>query len=333
MKTDKTLKILKFLGTAALVGAFSSQAFAEQLEVKLGHNGSPGSLFDASAVEFAKVVNPKLGDKAKVVVYGAEQLGKDEEMLKKLRLGTAHLALNSTIMAQMVDAIGLFELPYLVRDRDHMKRIEKEVFWPMIAPLAEKKNFKILAVWENGFRHITNNKQPIVKPADLAGIKLRTPSSKWRVAMFKAYGANPSPLPYGEVFVALQTGTFDGQENPFPQIVGGRFQDVQKYLSLTGHVYSPAFIVADVQHWQKVPADVRKIIEDTAKEVQAFVFKTSAKMDEDYLEVVKKAGMKVNEADKDAFVEASKAVYESFSKEVPGADEMIKKALAVAKAK
>jgi len=331
MKTEKTLKTLTFLGAAALIGAFSSQAVAEQLEIKLGHNGNPGSLFDASAAEFAKVVNPRLGDKAKVVVYAAEQLGKDEEMLKKLRLGTAELALNSTIMTQKVESLGLFELPYLVRDREHMKRIEKEVFWPMIAPLAEKKGYKFLAVWENGFRHITNNKHPIVKPEDLAGIKLRTPSSKWRVAMFKAYGANPSPLPYGEVFVALKTGTFDGQENPFPQIVGGRFQEVQKYLSLTGHVYSPAFIVADVDHWQKVPADVRKIIEDTAREVQDFVFKTSAEMDIKYMDEVKAAGVEINEADKDAFVEASKSVYEDFAKEVPGADEMIKKALAVAK--
>ena len=329
MKSTGALKVLA--GAAALLGMAVGTADAAPMEIKLGHNGSPGSLFDASAVEYAKRVNQKLGDKAQVVVYPAEQLGKDEEMLKKLRLGTAHLALNSTIMAQMVDSIGLFELPYLVRDREHMKRIEKDVFWPMIAPLAEKKGYKILAVWENGFRHITNNARPINKPEDLKGIKLRTPSSKWRVAMFKAYGANPSPLPYGEVFVALRTGTFDGQENPFPQIVGGRFQDVQKFLSLTGHVYSPAFVVADVQHWQKLPEDVRKIVETTARETQDFVFKTSAKMDEDYLEVVKKAGMQVNEADKDAFVAASEKVYEDFAKEVPGADEMIKKALAAAK--
>lgn len=331
MKTEKTLKALTFLGAAALIGAFTSQAVAQQLEIKLGHNGNPGSLFDASAAEFAKVVNPRLGDKAKVVVYAAEQLGKDEEMLKKLRLGTAQLALNSTIMTQKVEALGLFELPYLVRDREHMKRIEKEVFWPMIAPQGEKKGYKFLAVWENGFRHITNNKHPIFKPEDLKGIKLRTPSSKWRVAMFKAYGANPSPLPYGEVFVALRTGTFDGQENPFPQIVGGRFQEVQKYLSLSGHVYSPAFIVADVEHWQKVPADVRKIVEDTAREVQDFVFKTSAEMDIKYMEEVKAAGMEINEVDKDAFVAASEPVYETFAKEVPGADEMIRKAMALAK--
>jgi len=331
MKTEKTLKALTVLGAAALIGAFTSQAVAQQLEIKLGHNGNPGSLFDASATEFANIVNPRLGDKAKVVVYAAEQLGKDEEMLKKLRLGTAQLALNSTIMTQKVEALGLFELPYLVRDREHMKRIEKEVFWPMIAPEAEKRGYKFLAVWENGFRHITNNKHPIVKPEDLKGIKLRTPSSKWRVAMFKAYGANPSPLPYGEVFVALRTGTFDGQENPFPQIVGGRFQEVQKYLSLTGHVYSPAFIVADTEHWQKVPADVAKIIEDTAREVQDFVFKTSAEMDIKYMEEVKAAGVEINEADKDAFVAASDSVYADFAKDVAGADEMIKKALALAK--
>src|SRR3546814_8019259 len=115
-----------------------------------------------------------------------------------------------------------------LKDREHMKRIEKEIFWPKLAPAAEKKGLTILAVWENGYRHITNNKHPIVKPADLHGIKLRTPKGKWRVKMFQEYGANPSPMSFSELFRALQTGVMDGQENQLTQIYSAKLQDVQK---------------------------------------------------------------------------------------------------------
>ena len=123
-----------------------------------------------------------------------------------------------------------------------MGRIEKEVFWPKLEPEAEKKGLKVLAVWENGYRHITNNKRPIKVPADLKGIKLRVPEGKWRVKMFQAYGANPSPMKFSELFTALQTGVMDGQENPFTQIYSAKLQEVQKYLSLSGHVYTPAYL-------------------------------------------------------------------------------------------
>ncbi len=109
----------------------------------------------------------------------------------------------------------------------------------MLAPAAEKKGLKVIAVWENGTRHITNSKRPIKAPADLQGIKLRVPEGKWRVKMFQAYGANPSPMKFSELFTALQTGVMDGQENPFTQIYSAKLQEVQKFLSLSGHVYTP----------------------------------------------------------------------------------------------
>src|SRR5215208_6006169 len=165
-----------------------------QTEIKLGHVGEPGSLFQASADEYAKRVNAKLAGKAKVVTYGSSQLGGDKEMVQKLKLGTIDMALPSTVMSSEVDLFGIFEMPYIVKDRNHMGRIEKEIFWPSIAPEAEKKGLKILAVWENGYRHITNNKKPIKVPTDLKGIKLRVPEGKWRVKMFQEYGANPSPM-------------------------------------------------------------------------------------------------------------------------------------------
>ena len=319
------------LQTALLASVLWSAGAAAQTELKFGHVGEPGSLFAKSAEEFARLANGKLGNKAKVVVFGSSQLGGDKELLQKLKLGTVDLALPSTVMSSESDLFGIFEMPYLVKDRKHMNAIEKEVFWPRIAPEVEKKGLKVLAVWENGYRHITNNRRPIKVPADLQGIKLRVPEGKWRVKMFQTYGANPSPMKFSEVFTALQTGVMDGQENPFSQIYSAKFQEVQKFLSLTGHVYTPAYLTAGTKKWASLPAEVRKVLESTAKELQSFVYATAEKDENDLLGKIKSAGVQVNEADKAAFVNASKAVYEEFGKEVKGSKELIDKALALAK--
>ncbi len=322
----KSIKLLSLLA-----GALLATAAAAQTELKFGHVGAPGSLFAKSSEEFAKRANAKLGDKYKVVVFGSSQMGGDKELLQKLKLGTVDFALPSSVMSSEVDLFGIFEMPYLVKDRTHMGAIEKAVFWPKLAPAAEKKGLKILAVWENGYRHITNNKRPINVPADLQGIKLRTPKGKWRVKMFKTYGANPSPMAFSEVFTALQTGVMDGQENPFTQIYSAKFQEVQKYLSLTGHVYTPAYITVGAKKWATLPADVRKTLEATAKETQAFVYATAQKDETDLLQKLKDGGIQVNEADKAAFVKASSGIYEEFGKEVAGSKALIDKSLSLAK--
>jgi tripartite ATP-independent transporter DctP family solute receptor len=318
---------LSVLFAAAL---FAGAAVA-QVEIKLGHVGEPGSLFQKSADEFAKRANEKLAGKAKVVAFGSSQLGGDKELMQKLKLGTVELAIPSTVMSSESDLFGIFEMPYLVKDRKHMQAIEKEVFWPKLAPEAEKKGLKVLAVWENGFRHITNNRRPIKVPGNLEGIKLRVPEGKWRVKMFQAYGANPSPMKFSEVFTALQTGVMDGQENPFSQIVSAKFQEVQKYLSLTGHVYTPAYLTTGSKKWASLPADVRKTLEGVAKDMQKYVYATAEKDETELLAKIKAAGVTVNEADKQAFVAASRNIYQEFSKEVKGSKELIDKALSLAK--
>jgi len=313
-----------------LLAVFSQPALA-QLELKFGHVGEPGSLFDVSATEFAKRANAKLAGKATIVVYGSSQLGGDKEMLQKLKLGTLDFALPSTVMSSEADLFGLFEMPYLVKDRGHMQKIEKAIFWTKLEPAAEAKGLRILAVWENGYRHITNSKKPIVTPADLQGIKLRIPEGKWRLRMFQAYGANPSPMKLSEVFTALSTGVMDGQENPLTQIWSQKFQEVQKYLSLTGHVYTPAFVAVGAKRWDSLPADVRKILDDTAKETQAYVYAQATKDDEQLVAKFTAAGVKVNQADKDAFIAASKGIYDEFGTEVPGSKALIEQAIALGK--
>jgi len=324
------MRLLKTFAVAAIAAAFAGQAMAAEIELKFGHVGAPGSLFDISVNEFAKRANEKLKGKAVVQTFGSSQLGKDKELLQKLKLGTVNFALPSTVMSTVADEFGLFEMPYLVKSRDHMARIEKELFWSKLAPAAEAKGYKILAVWENGFRHITNNARPINTPDDLKGIKLRTPKGAWRVKMFKSYGANPTPMSFSEVFTALQTGVIDGQENPFAQIYSAKVQEVQKYLSLTGHVYTPAYVAVGKETWEGLPSDIRQVLEETAVETQAFVYKTAAALETDLLQKLKDGGIKVNEADKAAFVAASKGIYDEFATTVPGGGEMVETALRLA---
>ena len=303
---------------------------AATLELKLGHVAQPGSLIALSAEEFARRANEKLGARAKVIVFGSSQLGNDEILLQKLKLETVDFALPSTIMSSVVDAFGLFEMPYLVKDRPHMRRIEENIFGPKIAPLAEEKGYRIIAVWENGFRHITNNVRPIVVPDDLRGIKLRTPRGRWRVKLFQSFGANPTPMPLSEVFVALQTGVTDGQENPLAQTYGGKFFEVQEYLSLTSHVYSPAYLTVGGKRWAKLPAGIRHTLEHTARETQEFVAATAEQMDQELLEKLKGSSMQVNTADRASFLAASGPIYEEFTQSVPGAKEWVETALALA---
>ena len=318
------------VGVLLAGGVFSLPA-AAQTELKFGNVGAPGSLFDQSANEFAKRANEKLGGKAKVVVFGSSQLGTDEQMLQKLRLGTIDFALPSTVMSTVSDVFGLFEMPYLVKDREHMKRIADDVFWPSLAPAAEQQGYKIVGLLENGFRHVTTNTRPIAKPDDLKGIKLRVPGGKWRVRMFQSYGANPSPMAFSELFVALQTGVMDGQENPLTQIHSSKLQEVQKFLSMTGHVYTPAYVTVGARKWASLPADVRQVLEETARETQDFVYETAARMDEELQAKLRDEGMQVNEVDKDAFVKASEPIYRDFSGEVPAAKTMVEKAVELGK--
>src|SRR5690606_13460963 len=204
-----------------------------------------------------------------------------------------------------------------------------DVIRPTLGPIVEKQGYKIIGVYENGYRHITNSQRPIVKPEDLKGVKLRVPGGVWRVKMFQAYGAQPSPMELKEVFVALQTGVMDGQENPLTQIFSQKFQEVQKYLSMTGHVYTPAYVTAGAS-WDRFPADVRKALEEAAAETEADVLKLAEKLDNELVEKMKTSGIAVNEADKTSFVNASKAIYDEFSKQVPGGQALIDKSLSLA---
>ena len=315
---------------AALCMASGSEVWAQGVVIQAGTTSPPGNVQSLSLDEFAERVNARIGDQGKVEVYHSSQLGSDEEMLQKLRLGTQDISQPSTIMSTLVPEFGLFDLPYLVGSREHMVCIIDEIVWPILAPKAEERGVKLLGVWENGFRHITNNVRPIVTPADLAGIKLRTPKGVWRVRMFEAYGANPTPMPFSEVFVALQTGVIDGQENPYVNIAAGRLQEVQKYLTETRHVYTPSFPAVSMTKFNSYPEEVQTALVEEGRNLTSWVHELGSSMEDEVRDQLIAEGMEFNEADRQAFVDASAPVYEQFANEVEGGRELIDQALALA---
>lgn len=316
MKTTTTL-----LAATAIAGMATSVSAAD-ITLKFGHVGAPGSLFEASVDYFAECSNTALGDQVEVQTFGSSQLGKDKELLQKLKLGQVDFALPSSLMSSVDDIFGIFEMPYIISDRDHMRRVQGAMM-DQFQEAAQSNGYHIVGLAENGFRHITNNERPIDVPADLEGIKLRTPNGVWRLKMFQEYGANPTPMAFSDVFTALQTGVIDGQENPYAQIASAKFQEVQKYLSITGHVYTPAYILASKKHFEKLPEDVQAALTDCANQTQDFTYTKAAELELSLLKVIEDAGVEVNTADKAAFIEASAPIYQQFADEVDGGQEMI----------
>jgi len=317
------MKILGLVSAVAVSGLLATPATAADLTLKFGHVGAPGSLFEVSANEFARCANATLGDKAEVQVFGSSQLGNDTELLQKLKLGQVNFALPSSVMSSVAEVFGVFEMPYIIKSRDHMRKVQAAIMDSKLQPAVEAKGYRIIGLWENGFRNITNNTRPITKPADLQGIKLRTPKGAWRLKMFQLYGANPTPMAFSEVFTALQTGVIDGQENPYAQIWSAKFQEVQKYLSITGHVYTPAYVLVSEKHFAALPEDVQAGLNTCAADTQNYVYETAAQLETDLLEKLKAGGIQVNEADKDAFIEASQPIYTEFAASIDGGQELI----------
>jgi tripartite ATP-independent transporter DctP family solute receptor len=318
--------------TAALtaLALTAGGAAVAQEEIIFGISATPGSLQGQTAHEFARRANERLGDLGEVTVFDSSQLGNDRDMMTKLKLGTVHMTLPSSIMPEVAAEYAIFDLPFLVADREHLARIEETLFRDTLVPAAEAEGYRPLAVWENGFRQITNNVRPITVPSDLDGLKIRTPNSSWRVAMFSEYGANPTPMSFSEVFVGLQTGVIDGQENPLTNIAGAKLDEVQEYLSMSGHVYSPAYPTVGVAAFERLDPEVQTILTETAQEVALWAREQGAAQDGELLESLQAGGMIVNQTDRAAFVEASAPLYEKFAAEVEGGQAMIDQAMSLA---
>ena len=178
----------------------------------------------------------------------------------------------TAISIGILPELGVFDLPFLFANEKEADTVLDGEFGKHIDSKLETVGLVNLAYWENGFRNLTNSRRPVEKWEDFKGLKVRVMQNNVFLDTFKNMGANAVPMAFGEVFTALETKAIDGQENPFTQIYSSKLQEVQKYLSLSGHVYTPAYVTVGMNHWKTLPADVRKILEDTAKETQAYVY-------------------------------------------------------------
>lgn len=166
-----------------------------------------------------------------------------------------------------------------------------------------------------GFRHISNSKGEIHTPEDLKGLAIRTPESAVSLAIFRALGANPTPMSFGELYTGLEQGTVDGQENPAALIYTAKLFEVQDYVSLTGHMYSPMVLAISERKWSSLSTEIQEIIQQAADQAKDYERKLSAEQEADYIEKLKEEGVTVTEPDLDAFIEATKSVHEEFDPE------------------
>lgn len=208
---------------------------------------------------------------------------------------------------------GVVELPYTWSSSQQAYKAFDGELGEALAKLADKKNLTIISWWENGFRHVTNNRGPVAKPADLAGLKTRVTPDKMRLDTFTALGANPAPLAFGELYSALQQKVFDAQENPLSIIYTSSFFEVQKYLSLTGHVWGPANLIISKPVWNRISADDKKIVQAAADKWRDVQRKMITDGDQQFVAQLKEKGMQVNDVDKTAFAAAVQPVWKTYS--------------------
>src|SRR5512139_1991698 len=243
----------------------------KQVILKLGHAVAPEHPYHLGAVRYSDLVAQRTKNKVKIDVYPSTQLGNERDMVEGLQLGTIDLVVTSTgPLGGFVPRMFVVDLPFLFRDRAHAYQVLDGPIGRELLNAFSAKGMKGLAFWENGFRQITNSVRPIEKPEDLKGIKIRTMENKVHLSAFRAFGASPTPMAWSEVYTALQQGTIDGQDNPIAIVYTSKLSEVQKYLALTGHFYSPALLLMSVKAYNSLPEDARKIVLDTATECATY---------------------------------------------------------------
>jgi tripartite ATP-independent transporter DctP family solute receptor len=283
------------------------------ISLKLGHAVAPDHPYHLGAVRFAELVGQRTKNKIKVDVFPSTQLGNERDMVEGLQLGTIDLVVTSTgPLGGFVSKMFVVDLPFLFRDRERAYKVLDGPIGKELLAAFSAKGIKGLAFWENGFRQITNNVRPIEKPEDLKGIKIRTMENKVHLASFRAFGASPTPMAWSEVYTALQQKTIDGQENPIAIIYHQKIAEVQKYLALTGHFYSPTPLLMSEKVFHGLPKDVQKIIADTAIECATYERNLLRDSEAKQMAELKAKGMQVTTPDKKPFLDAAASVYKEF---------------------
>jgi TRAP-type transport system periplasmic protein len=313
---------MKFVSKLALAGittllatGLATVAHAQtnmRISISIAQNSHQGVGIDV----FAKEVEKRTAGRYKIQTFYSGSLGGERESIEAVQLGTQELTLSSTgPVPNFVPEARILDIPFLFRDKAHARAVLDGPIGQAMLAKFEPKGFKALAWAENGVRHMTNSKRAVNAPDDLKGLKMRTMENPVHIAAYKGFGIVPTPMAFPEVFTALQQGTVDGQENPLSVIMAAKFDQVQKHLSLTGHVYSPAIFLMSKAAFDKLSAADKQAFLDAAKEAAKA---NRARVDEDDAKGVaelRSKGMSVVDVDKAKFVAALSAVNAEFEKQ------------------
>lgn len=304
------------LATAGVVLAapFVLRRAHAAVSLTLGHGAAPGNPRSIAAEAFAKAVSERTSGNVAIKIAGAEQLGSDVAMLTSLRTGALDLTANSQGAASgLVPEVAALGLPFLFKDT-------KAVFALLDGPVGdelgkkfETVNMTMLAWWDNGTRHITNSKRALKAPADLSGLKIRTPADPMTVDIFQALGAATQQIAFGELYIALQQGVVDGQENPLANISSAKLHEVNKYITLSGHKWeSTPFLISHIAARKLKPAEL-DVVKAAAKEAGVLQRKLMVEADAKLLADYKSnSNVAVNECDRAAFLAATAGVVDKW---------------------
>lgn len=298
-------------------------AGAQAQEFKFATQNPKGHPLVTGMERFAELVAKASGGKMKVNLFPGGVLGSDQANVSALQGGTLDMVvLNSGILASQVKEFGIYDFPFMFASPKEADAVVDGPFGSMMHAKLEPKGIVGLAYWELGFRQITNSRRPINKLDDIAGLKLRVIPNAINVDWVKALGANPTPLPFPEVYAALDQKAIDGQENPVTVIAANKFYEVQKHLVVTNHQYNPQSLIFSKKVWDTLSAGNRKILADAAVEAGRHQREVSRGAADTALETLKKNGMQVTELsapERVKFREAMKPVVAKHS-EVVGAE-------------
>lgn len=296
--------------------AATSLSAAAQDTLKMAYALSPSSHYGAGADAFAKAIESNTDGKYKIQQFANSALGGEREVIEGLQIGTIDLAIVSTgATLNFVPETGVFDIPFLLRDLPHARKVlDSQIGQDMLAKFPDR-GIVALAWGEQGFRHLTNNIRPVKTPADAKGLKIRTTENPIHIAAFRQIGILPTPMAWPEVATALQQGTIDGQENPLSVITSAKLSQIQKHLSLTGHVYGPALVL--------MSPNVYDSLSDAQKAAFQAAGKASAQAMRDYVDNVEKTGVEqlraegmqiTDDVDRDAFAAAVEPIYPEYYK-------------------
>jgi tripartite ATP-independent transporter DctP family solute receptor len=267
-KLMKKIGIL-LLGVFTFMGLFGSPLWASTITIKFAHGMPPDEdeALHRCVVVFKKMVEQRTAGKVKVDIYPANQLGKEREQFEGVKLGTIEMCMIAEgPMAGFFPEIMVVGIPYLYANEiTAWRSLDGPFGKTLFEEMRKKTGVRAMGIGENGFRNFTNRTRPIKSPDDMKGLKIRTMENPAHMAMVRALGASPTPIAWGEVYMALQQGVVDGQENPVSVIEVAKFNEVQKYLTLDGHVYSILPILINDKFFMSLPKDIQKIIVDVAK--------------------------------------------------------------------